>query len=145
MGIIAWFRQHVFSYDPEPIEYQTIAMSLLSGIWVAWPIHRKVIEDSAAYMSLTHHLPPAYWGAFWILVASLKIYGIIHRASVIRKIGSFLGAILWIIASYVILSSAVPGPAIIVFPIIAVSQAWVFIRLGVGVVLEPSNSLSKEA
>ncbi len=121
-------RKAVFRFDPEALEAQIAALSLSAAIRL-WFRALRVSGDLSEAHLLTSLLP--YW-AWALLFAAM---GLSHVAALAtshlrwRALSAMAGVLAWSFVSVLMMLDGMTSPGTVLFPVIACSEAWVYLRL----------------
>lgn len=130
-AVLARLRQAAFRFDSQSLELQTGALAISVGLWLALPPIRP--GQSAALLGrLGAHLwPVPFWGAAFALVGFAQILALRRERVRARCLCAMSGFCLWAFLFVLAVLERVPGLGVALFPLIALSEAWVYLRLGV--------------
>ena len=121
-------RRTAFRFDPESLELQTGTLALSVGLWLALAWLKP--GQSAVLGRLGAHLWPALgWGAAFALVGLSQIIASVRARVRVRCLCAMSGFCLWAFLFILAVLDAAPGLGVALFPFIALSEAWVYLRL----------------
>lgn len=130
--MIRKIRESFYKYRPEPLEFQGALISFFVVVWVGWPFSHQFSQfDSDMYRALVEILPHPVLGLWFFSLFLFHIYGLFRNNLRFRRVSAFLGSITWILFTTVYVLDSINAPSVLVFPVIALSQMWVYLRLGV--------------
>jgi hypothetical protein len=128
----------ITSFDTEPVE---LGLGLLLLVWALW-LARPDVDTFGSTQSFrlmyeigTQNLLGAWvgaenaWAVVMLLVALIKLYGLISQKLTLRRFGALLGTCIWIAIALCIGGSNPNGTGIVVYPTFAVGSVWVLWRL----------------
>ena len=129
--LCAWLesgRKVVFCFDPEVLEAQIAALSLVVAI--RWMF--RVLRDtdlSSLTLLLTSLLPLWAWALLFGFMGLGHIIGLAVNRLQWRASSAMLGVLIWSFVSVLMMLDGLNSPGTVLFPIIALSEAWVYLRL----------------
>ncbi|MDQ3812762.1 MAG: hypothetical protein M3347_02280 [Armatimonadota bacterium] len=129
---LASIRRAIFQYDPEPLEVQTAVIAVGSALWVSWLGYRPggtQGTESAVYRLLTSLFPDWSWAVTFVWLGILQTVALVKNRMAWRTVSAMLSFVVWAFISVLLIVSLEPGPATVIFPVIALSEAWVYLRL----------------
>ena len=123
-------RRSIFQYDPETLEAQKGIMAVATGLWVIWAGYwPHEAFSSPVYQLLMRFLPDWLWCGIFVSVGLAQITAMNWSKVCWRAASAMLSFILWSFIAALLALDTTPGPGIVVFPILALSDAWVYLRL----------------
>lgn len=128
---LARLRQVVFRFDPESLELQTGVLALSVGGWLAWASLRSGQSETLLGRLGAHLWPTPLWAAAFTLVGAAQISALGRARVRVRCRCAMSGFCLWMFLFILAVLDAVPGLGVALFPFIALSEAWVYLRLSV--------------
>jgi len=131
---LARLRQIVFRFDPESLEFLTGVLALNVGSWLASPSLRPGSLRPGQSEALlgrwgAHVWLVSLWGVAFVLVGVAQILALGRTRVRVRCLCAMSGFCLWASLFVLAVLDAVPGLGISLFPFIALSEAWVYLRL----------------
>ena len=121
-------RKTVFRFDPEVLEVQIAALSLSAAVRLtfrALGATGPTFEDTL----LTNLLPFWAWAALFGGMGVGHLVALAMRRLEWRATGAMLGVLAWSFVSVLMLLDGLASPGTVLFPVVALSQAWVYLRL----------------
>ena len=121
-------RKTMFRFDPEVLEVQIAALSLSAAVRLgfrALGASGRAFEDAL----LTNLLPFWAWAALFGSMGVGHLVALAMRRLEWRATGAMLGVLAWSFVSTLMLLDGLTSPGTVLFPVIALSQAWVYLRL----------------
>lgn len=121
-------RKAIFRFDPEALEAQIAALSLSAAIRLWFRALRVSGELSEAHL-LTSLLP--YW-AWALLFAGMALSHVVALATNHlrwRALSAMAGVLAWSFVSVLMMLDGMTSPGSVLFPVIACSEAWIYLRL----------------
>lgn len=126
---LARLRQVVFRFDPESLELQTGLLALSVGSWLSLASLKPGQSEVLLGRWGAHLWPASLWGAAFALVGVAQIIALGRARVRVRCACAMSGFCLWSFLFVLAILDAVPGLGISLFPFIALSEAWVYLRL----------------
>ena len=142
-------RRVAFRFDPKSLELQTGALSISAGLRLGVasiiPSQSEVLLGNLA----THLWPAPSWGVAFAFVAVglTQIVASLRGRARLRCVCAMCGFCLWAFLFVLAVVGTVPGLGVALFPLIALSEGWVYLRLSVPspvLLLDQSFSLPDE-
>jgi hypothetical protein len=127
-ALAAW-RQSLFRYDPEVLEVQTAVMAVGAGLWIALPGYHPDRGGWGVYELLIRTLPDWAWSLTFVCLGVMQTLALCKRWTAWRAVSAMLSFVVWSSLSVLLVVDLSPGPATVIFPVIALSEAWVYLRL----------------
>ena len=121
-------RKTVFRFDPEVLEVQIAALSLSAAVRLmfrALGASGHTFEDTL----LTNLLPFWAWAALFGGMGVGHLVALAMRRLEWRATGAMLGVLAWSFVSVLMLLDGLASPGTVLFPVVALSEAWVYLRL----------------
>ena len=124
-------RKAVFRYDPEVTEItevQVVALALCAAARLGFRAlggAGHTFEDAL----LTNLLPFWAWALLFGSVASGHLVALIRGRLGWRAIIAMLGFLTWSFVSVLMLLDGLTSPGTVLFPVVALCEAWVYLRL----------------
>ena len=138
--VLARLRQVAFRFAPESLELQTGALAISVGLWLALA-SAKPGQNAALLGRLGTHLwPVPLWGVAFAFVGLAQILALRRERVRARCLCAMSGFCLWAFLFVLAVLDGVAGLGVALFPLIALSEAWVYLRLGVS----PGSSRSDQ-
>ena len=122
-------RCALFQYDPEPIEIQTALIAVGCGLWVSWFGYHPVLGKAEVYRLLTDLLPQWTWALTFVLLGICQSLSLWQGQIACRALSAMLSSLLWSFVAVLLWMDRAPGPAIVIIPVVALSEGWVYLRL----------------
>ena len=121
-------RKIIFRFDPEVLEAQIAALALSVAIrWVFRALH---IGDASSVTQLLICLLPLWaWAILFGMMGTAHIIGLMTNCLRWRASSAMLGVFTWSFVSVLMMLDGLTGPGTVLFSIIALSEAWVYLRL----------------
>lgn len=126
---LARLRQVVFRFDPESLELQTGVLALSVGFWLALASLKAGQSEVLLGRWGAHLWPASLWGMAFALVGAAQVIASGRARVRVRCVCAMSGFCLWAFLFVLAVLDAVPGLGISLFPSIALSEAWVYLRL----------------
>ena len=121
-------RKAIFRFDPEALEAQIAALSLGAAIWLGLRALHITQNMPAAHLLLS--LLPAWVWATLFTTMGLSHIGALATNRLRWRAGSaMLGVLAWSFVAGLMVLDGMIGPGTALFPIVACSEAWVYLRL----------------
>ena len=121
-------RKAIFRFDPEVLEAQVAALSLGAAIWLGLRALHITQNMPAAHLLL--NLLPAWVWATLFTTMGLSHIGALAISHLPWRAGSaMLGVLAWSFVAVLMVLDGMIGPGTALFPVIACSEAWVYLRL----------------
>ena len=121
-------RKAVFRFDPEVLEAQSAALcgcaALRLGLRALWG--QSNLSSSAPLTSL---LPFWVWSLLFALMGLSHVVGLATGRLSWRATGAMLGVLVWSFVAVMMTLDGLTGPGTVLFPIVAISEAWIYLRL----------------
>lgn len=125
-------------YDPEALEAQTSLAAMCAGLWFGWMNTPLPTVPPSLYAEAG---VCRFWGAALILLGGAQAVALWSKRMRWRAASAMIGVGLWSGATVLLLGGAAAGRgsdgpsanlAGALFPLIALSEAWVYLRLRTG-------------
>jgi hypothetical protein len=121
--------QLLFQYDPEALEIQKACMSTGTGIWIMWAGYEKQLDGSALYVLLKHLLPDWIWGLIFVAIGVFQMVALKRNAIQCRASGAMMSFVLWSFITALLTVTVTPSPITPIFALLALSDAWLYLRI----------------
>ena len=121
-------RKKMFRFDPEVLEVQIAALALSAAvrlIFRALATSGQKFEDTL----LTNLLPFWAWAILFGVMGVGHILALGARRLSLRASIAMMGVLIWSFVSVLMLLDGLTSPGTVLFPIVAFSEAWVYLRL----------------
>ena len=121
-------RKAVFRYDPEVTEVQVSALALSAAARLGFRAlggAGHTFEDAL----LTNLLPFWAWALLFGGVASGHLVALFKGRLGWRAVIAMLGFLTWSFVSVLMLLDGLTSPGTVLFPVVALCEAWVYLRL----------------
>ena len=121
-------RKAVFRYDPEVTEVQVAALALCAAVRLSFRAlggAGHTFEDAL----LTNLLPFWSWALLFGSVAIGHLVALFKGHLRWRAVVAMLGFLTWSFVSVLMLLDGLTSPGTVLFPVVALCEAWVYLRL----------------
>jgi hypothetical protein len=122
-------RKIIFQHDPEPLEMQLNLFALAAILWVLVDCSNQ----TSSLMALMSYLPCNLWITLFAFNFGLRTLALTFRLMALRNISAMISAVLWAVVTYTLAAQDGHGFAKFCCPILALTEMWIYIRLGIGV------------
>jgi hypothetical protein len=122
-------RCALFQYDPEPIEVQTALITLACGWWMSYFGYHPTPAKSEVYRLPTELLPDWSWAVTLIVLGLSQSLALCKGQMVWRAASAMLSSAVWSFMAALLIVEAAPDPAMVIIPLVALSEGWVYLRL----------------
>ena len=121
-------RKAVFRFDPEILEAQSAALCLSASVRLSY---RALWGENTPSNSgpLTNLLPLWVWSLLFALMALSHIAGLATGRLSWRATSAMAGVLVWSFVAVMMTLDGLTGPGTVLFPIVAISEAWTYLRL----------------
>lgn len=121
-------RKAIFRFDPEILEVQSAALCLSAALRLGF---RTLWGESNLSSSgpLTNLLPLWVWSLPFALMALGHVVGLATGRLSWRATSAMLGVLVWSFVAVMMMLDGLSGPGTVLFPIVAISEAWIYLRL----------------
>ena len=123
------WRSGLFRFDPEVLELQTGIMALALGLYLLGSPDQWGHRPSNFSLMLLRLWPAPVWAGLFIVVGGAQIAALGRTWMLARWACAMSGFCLWSFVAILLALDGLPGPSVSVFPVIALSEAWVYLRL----------------
>lgn len=129
--LLARWQRGAFGFDPESVEFQTGVMALALGLWLLLLPNEWGNRSSNFRLMLLRVWPAVLWASLFlgVGVAQMMALGRSHLKG--RCACAMSGFFLWSFVAILLTLDGLPGPSAFMFPVVALSQAWIYLRLRV--------------
>lgn len=121
-------RKATFRYDPEALEAQIAALSLGAAVWMVAKTLRVSGTASVAHL-LMSLLPWWFWVTLFAGMGASHVAALAANHLQWRAMSAIAGVLAWSFVAVLMMLDGIVGPGTALFPVIAVSEAWVYLRL----------------
>lgn len=129
--VLTRWRRGVFRFDPEGLELQTGVMALALGLYLLCSPDQWGQRSSNFGLMLLRLWPAPVWACLFIGVGGAQMVALNRAWMTVRCLCAMSGFCLWSFVAILLALDGLPGPSVSVFPVIALSEAWVYLRLRV--------------
>lgn len=128
---VSQLRRVAFRFDPESLELQTGVMALALGLWLLGAPSHPEQRPSNFGLMLLRLWPAPVWASLFLVVGAFQMAALTRSGVRARCVCAMSGFLLWSFVAVLLALDGLPGPSVSVFPIVALSEAWVYLRLSV--------------
>lgn len=121
-------RKTIFRYDPEALEAQIAALCLGAAVWMVAKNLRVSGTASVAHL-LMSLLPWWFWVTLFAGMGLSHISALALNHLQWRAMSAIAGVLAWSFVAVLMMLDGIIGPGTTLFPVIAASEAWVYLRL----------------
>lgn len=127
--VLACLRRAAFRFDPESLEFQTGLLALALGVWLlVLPTQWQHRPSNFSLMLLRLWSAPL-WASLFLLIGGAQLAALSQSRLTLRCACAMTGFCLWSFVAVLLAMDGLPGPSVSLFPVIALSEAWVYLRL----------------
>jgi hypothetical protein len=115
----------LFEADTRPLEFFIAGGAILWGIWLANPYS---IADVEFWRAIQSHGGPLLWSAWSLFNGAFQAFSTWYRYPKLRRLASSISAVMWVFASYSIMTT---NPHLFsgwLTGLFAVGELWVVLR-----------------
>lgn len=124
-------RRAAFRFDPESLEFQTGALALSVGLWLSLASARPGPNQALLGRLGAPLWPTPLWGIAFAALGLAQIAALGRARLRVRCGCAMIGFGLWMFLFVLAILDPVPGLGVALFPLLALSEAWVYLRLSV--------------
>lgn len=121
-------RKAIFRFDPEILEAQSAALCLSAAVRLGFRALR-IEDDLSSSALLTSLLPFWAWSLLFALLGLSHVAGLATGRLTWRATSAMAGVLVWSFVAVMITLDGIIGLGTAFFPIIAISEAWIYLRL----------------
>lgn len=114
--------------DPRIIEFGNALLAVVWGTWLIMPW--EAWSGSVIYRPLLHLAPEHVWGAVYAAIGATHVRVALSGSYRWRQVFSYVGVCKWSLVAALFISGQLHATATVVYGMVAVSSAWVVIRVG---------------
>lgn len=121
-------RKAIFRFDPEILEVQSAALCGCAAVRLGFRALR-VEDDLSSAALLTSLLPFWAWSLLFALMGLSHVGGLVTGQVTWRATSAMVGVLVWSFVATMMTLDGLSGLGTALFPVMAISQAWVYLRL----------------